>query len=84
MTDEQSERTAKHLAYCQLFMRAATAVIMGAFLSIIILTTASTGAFVQVTAKVLYYVIVSCAIISVVVWLYRARLEKQIRVPRVL
>ncbi len=84
MTDEQSERAATHLAYCQLFMRAATAVIMGAFVLIVVLTTASTGAFVQVAAKVLYYVIVTSAIFSVVVWFYRTRIEKRIRIPRVL
>ena len=84
MADEQSERAAKQVGYCQLFLRTATAVIMGAFVLIIIMTTASTGAFVQVAAKVLYYVIIASAICSVVVWFYRTRIERRIRVPRIL
>ena len=84
MTDEDSERAAKQVGYCQRFLRGATAVIMGAFVLIIILTTASTGAFVQVAAKVLYYVIVTSAIFSVFAWFYRSRIEKRIRLPRVL
>ena len=84
MTDEESDRSLKLVGYCQLSIRVASGVILGAFLLIIGLTTASTGAFVQVAAKILYYVIVASAIFSIFVWCHRTRIEKRIRIPRVL
>jgi hypothetical protein len=84
MTEEEAQQSLRLVGYCQLSIRVATGVIMGAFLLIIGLTTASTGAFVQVAAKILYYIIVASAIFSVFVWFFRTRVEKRIRIPRVL
>ena len=81
MSEERPELAQKQIGYCQRFMRVATAVIMGSFVLIIGLTTASTGEFVQITAKILYYVIVVSAALSIAVWLSRTRLEKRMRAP---
>ena len=66
----------KVLALCQKMIRINTGVILAAFALIIILTTISTSEWVRATGKVLYYVIVSQALASVMTWYYRTRLEK--------
>ncbi|MDE2813551.1 MAG: hypothetical protein OXM01_11030 [Gemmatimonadota bacterium] len=66
----------KALALCQKMIRINTGVILAAFALIIILTTVSTSEWVRATGKVLYYVIVSQALASVMTWYYRTRLEK--------
>ena len=65
------------IARCQRILRFMTVAIMVSFLLIIILTTASTGGFVQVTAKGLYHVILLSAVASLVTWVVRIRLEKR-------
>ncbi len=65
------------IAKCQRILRFMTVAIMISFLLIIILTTASTGGFVQVTAKGLYHVILLSALASLVTWVVRIRLEKR-------
>ena len=77
--DEFSQHLVKQVGYCQLFMRFATGVIMAAFVGIIVLTTVSTGDFVQVVAKILYFVIVGSGLASFAVWIYRTRLEKRMQ-----
>jgi|APSaa5957512622_1039677.scaffolds.fasta_scaffold35702_2 hypothetical protein len=63
---------------CQKVLRLTTGVILVAFLLIIATTTFSTGPFVQTAGKVLYYVIVVDALISLGTWYYRTRLEKHL------
>ena len=65
------------IAKCQRILRFMTVAIMVSFLLLIILTTASTGGFVQVTAKGLYHVILLSAVVSLVTWVVRTRLEKR-------
>jgi hypothetical protein len=64
---------------CQKVLRLTTGVILVAFLLIIATTTFSTGPFVQAAGKVLYYVIVVDALISLGTWYYRTRLEKRLQ-----
>ncbi|MFH1570985.1 MAG: hypothetical protein ABIL09_23530 [Gemmatimonadota bacterium] len=65
------------LLLCHRVMRGTTAAILGAFLLIIALTTFSTGGFVQVVGKGLYYLILLAAATSLVTWIVRVRLEKR-------
>ena len=76
MTEATNAARHKTLALCQRMLRINTGVILAAFALIIILTTLSTAEWVQATGKVLYYVIVSQALASVMTWYYRTRLEK--------
>jgi hypothetical protein len=65
------------IALCHTVLRAMTGVIMGAFLLIILLTTLSTGPFVQFVGKTLYYLILLAAIVSLGTWMWRVRLERK-------
>ena len=62
----------------QMILRIATGIILAAFVLIILLTTASTGELVRSVGKILYYLIVFSILASLVVWLYRVRLEKKL------
>lgn len=64
---------------CQKIMRLTTVVILSAFVLVIVLTTVSTGALVQQMGKSLYFVIVGSALVSLVTWIIRNRLEKRAR-----
>lgn len=78
MENEQAHRA---IATCQKIVRLMTGVILGAFVVIIVLTTASTGPLVQASGKLLYCLIVLAALFSLGVWIYRVRLEKQAGKP---
>ena len=56
-----------------------TGAILTGFVLIILLTTLSTGPFVQTVGKALYYLIVLSGLGSVVVWRFRSRSEKKFR-----
>ncbi len=74
----QNTNTSQHkaLALCHKILRINTGVILGAFALIIVLTTISTGEWVRVAGKVLYYVIALQALTSLGTWFYRTRFEK--------
>ena len=74
---EAGEDYGRRLAWCQRALRGLTVAIMVSFLLIIAMTTASTGAFVQVTAKALYHLILLAALVSLVTWAIRVRMEKK-------
>jgi len=57
----------------------ATIVILVSFALIIVSTTVSTGPFVQVLGKALYYVIVLGVVVSLATWIFRGRLEKRLQ-----
>ena len=76
MAEDTNAARYKALALCQKMIRINTGVILAAFALIIILTTISTSEWARATGKVLYYVIVSQALASVMTWYYRTRLEK--------
>lgn len=63
---------------CQRVLRLMTGIILGAFALIILMTTLSTGSFVQASGRLLYYLIVLAALCSLADWIYRDRLEKQV------
>lgn len=75
--------TQRQLDVCHQVMRAMTGVFLVAFGLIIVLTTFSTGPFVRMTGKGLYYLILMSGLVSFVTWAYRSRLEKRLRVPPV-
>ena len=67
------------MAICQNILRCTTGIILTAFVLIIVLTTVSTGPFVQMAGKALYYAIILAALVSLGTWFYRTRLEKRMR-----
>jgi hypothetical protein len=73
---------AQRIRGCQRFLRLMTGVILGAFALIILMTTLSTGPVVQAGGKLLYYLIVLAALCSLVVWLYRIRMERLLAKPQ--
>ena len=73
-----SESAEAAIGLCQRILRAATVIILGSFLIIIVSTTVSTGAFVQTLGKGLYYAIVASAVVSLLTWYYRTRLERRL------
>ncbi len=72
-----SQRSLAAIAACQKVLRSMTAIILVAFVLIIVLTTASTSPVVQVTAKALYYLILAAALTSLMAWIARVRLQKK-------
>lgn len=78
--DDQLSESRDHtseIALCHRILRIATGAILGAFLLIIAVTTVSTGPGVRFVAQGLYYVILTAAIASLVVWFARMRMEKR-------
>jgi membrane protein implicated in regulation of membrane protease activity len=74
---DRAADTQWNIAMCHQVLRAATALILGSFVLIIVATTISNGPFVQVLGKGLYYAIVISAVVSLLTWVYRTRLERQ-------
>ena len=64
------------LVWCQRILRALYVAMMVSILLIISMTAASTGVFVQVTAKALYHLILLSALVSLATWMLRVRLER--------
>ena len=60
---------------CQRILHALTGVMIGAFVLILLMTTFSTGPFVQVTGRGLYFLILAGAVLSFAAWLVRGRAE---------
>lgn len=73
--------TAQRIAQCHGILRAMTGVFLVSFGLIIVMTTFSTGPFVRVAAKGLYYLILLSGAVSFATWLYRTRLEKRLTMP---
>jgi hypothetical protein len=63
---------------CQRILHALTGVMIGAFGLIVLFTTFSTGSFVQVTGRGLYFLILAAAVVSLGAWLLRVRAEKRL------
>jgi hypothetical protein len=75
--DPTQQEYSRTFTLCQQILRVTTGVILAAFVSIIAMTTVSTGPFVQTVGKLLYYVIVLAALVSLGTWFYRTRLAKR-------
>ena len=71
----------KAVAVCRKVLRLTTGVILAAFILIIAMTTLSTGPYVRMAAKGLYFLILFSALVSLGVWLYRNKTEKRWRLP---
>ena len=71
------ERLGAQIHLCQRLLHVLTGVMIGAFVLILLATTISTGAFVQVAGRGLYFVILAGAGLSVVTWGTRVWLEKR-------
>ena len=71
---------ARIVANCQRVLRLTTAVFLVAFVLIIAMTTLSTGPYVRIAAKALYFLILLSALTSVGVWIYRNKTEKRWRI----
>ena len=66
------------IAMCQKALKWLTITIMASILLVIAMTTVSTGTFVQVAGKGLYFVVDGAAITSVAIWSVRVRLQKRL------
>ena len=77
------DETQRQIDTCHQIMRAMTGVFLVAFGLIIVMTTFSTGPFVQTAGKGLYYLILLSGLVSLLTWGYRSRLEKRLSVPPV-
>ncbi len=63
---------------CQRVLHGLTGVMIGAFALIVLFTTISSGPFVQVTGRGLYFLILAAAVTSLVTWIVRVRMEKRL------
>lgn len=73
-----SEACAALIAMCQKALKWLTVTIMTSILLVIAMTTFSTGTFVQIAGKGLYFVVTGAAITSVAIWMMRVRLQKRL------
>lgn len=63
-------------------LRFLTGVMIVAFLLIVVLTTISTGPFVQVTARGLYFLILAVPVASLLTWILRLWADRRAADPR--
>ena len=75
--DESLQEEERTIAICHKLMQLATVAIIGFFVAIVVMTTLSTGPFVQQVAKGLYFAILASAFGSLIVWGYRTYLQKR-------
>ena len=66
------------IAMCQKALKWLTITIMGSILLVIGMTTVSTGNFVQLVGKGLYFVVVGAAVLSLSIWSLRVRIQKRL------
>lgn len=78
MSDEQRIRMSEIVHRCQRVLHALTAVMIGAFVLIVLFTTFSTGGFVQVTGRALYFLILAAAVLSLGTWVLRVLTERRL------
>ena len=73
-----SEACAALIVMCHRALKWLTVTIMTSILLVIAMTTFSTGTFVQIAGKGLYFVVIGAAITSVAIWSVRVRLQKRL------
>ena len=78
MTEDAAIGRRNTVELCQTILRISTGIILMAFALIIVVTTISTQEWAQLAGKGLYYIIVLDAVVSLGVWYYRTRLEKDL------
>lgn len=57
--------------FCHRVLRCLTGVMIAAFVLIVVLTSISTGPFVQVVARGLYFLILTVPVVSLLTWILR-------------
>ena len=72
------ETCAALIVMCQRALKWLTITIMTSILLVVAMTTVSTGSFVQVVGKGLYFVVDGAAVTSLAVWSVRLRLQKRL------
>lgn len=78
LTDEQRIQMSGTIHLCQRVLHGLTGIMIGAFLLIVLFTTFSTGAFVQVTGRGLYFLILAAAMLSFGTWILRVVTERRL------
>ncbi|MDA0337250.1 MAG: hypothetical protein O2782_18970 [bacterium] len=78
LPEDERARASGMVDLCQRILHALTGVMIGAFALIVLFTTFSTGGFVQVTGRGLYFLILAAAVISFGTWVLRVRAEKRL------
>ena len=78
MTEDAAIERRNTVEFCRTILRISTGIILMAFALIIVVTTISTQEWAQLVGKGLYYIIVLDAVVSLGVWYYRTRLEKDL------
>lgn len=66
------------IAMCQKALKWLTITIMTSILLVVGMTTASTGTFVQLAGKGLYFLVVGAAVLSLAIWSVRVRIQKRL------
>ena len=66
------------IAMCQKALKWLTITIMISILLVIGMTTVSTGTFVQLAGKGLYFVVVGAAVLSLSIWSVRVHIQKRL------
>ena len=77
LSEDVLVHTSGIITVCQRVLHALTGVMIGAFVLIVLFTTFSSGPFVQVTGRGLYFLILASAATSLATWIVRVRLEKR-------
>ncbi len=75
---DERARASGTVHLCQRILHALTGVMIGAFALIVLFTTFSTGGFVQVTGRGLYFLILAAAVTSFGTWVMRVLAEKRL------
>jgi hypothetical protein len=78
LTEEEAYRVSGVIHTCQRVLHGLTGVMIGAFVLIVLFTSLSTGTFVQVTGRALYFLILASAVTSLGTWIVRIRMEKRL------
>jgi hypothetical protein len=77
LSEEELVHTSGIITVCQRVLHALTGVMIGAFALIVLFTTISSGPFVQMTGRGLYFLILASAATSLATWIVRVRMEKR-------
>ena len=78
MSDDERAHAIGMVHVCQRILHALTGVMIGAFGVIVLFTTFSTGRFVQITGRGLYFLIRAAAVVSLGAWLVRVLAERRL------
>ena len=78
LSEDERVQASGMIHVCQRILHGLTGVMIGAFGLIVLFTTFSTGRFVQITGRGLYFLILAAAVMSLGAWLVRVRAERRL------